>query len=272
MPRIRTVKPEFWGSASVARMSRDARLLFLGLISLADDEGRLLGAPKAVAGEVFPNDDDVTAADVEPWLAELAELGAIVRYEVEGVRYVAVAKWKDHQRISKPTPSRLPAPADHPADPPNLPAAPAGNSREPDDPQGSDAVDLGPTTVDRGPSLALSEREREIREAVAVECGVNLQVCTSRAHTQLALAARDITPVCASPGDVHARAAVYRARWPNASLTPLALAKHWPSLDALETPCPALDAAVDCTRCDGTGWIIPDAGGPVVRCDHEAAA
>jgi hypothetical protein len=57
MARIRTIKPSFWGSPTVAKLSRDARLLAVGLISMADDDGRFLCSTAAVNGYVFPNDD-----------------------------------------------------------------------------------------------------------------------------------------------------------------------------------------------------------------------
>lgn len=110
MARIRTIKPEFWGHPKTARISRDARLLFLGLLNEADDDGRLLGAPKRIAGNVFPNDEDVTASRVTRWLGELEHVGLIIRYIVDKVVYVALPGFTEHQKISHPTPSRLPNP------------------------------------------------------------------------------------------------------------------------------------------------------------------
>ena len=56
MARIRTIKPSFWGSPTIAPLSRDARLLAIGLMSYADDDGRFLAATNALNGYVFPND------------------------------------------------------------------------------------------------------------------------------------------------------------------------------------------------------------------------
>ena len=41
MGRIRTIKPEFPQSESMGRVSRDARLTFILLWTMADDAGRL---------------------------------------------------------------------------------------------------------------------------------------------------------------------------------------------------------------------------------------
>jgi hypothetical protein len=41
MARIRTIKPEFWEDDVIGSLSRDARLLFIATLNLADDEGLL---------------------------------------------------------------------------------------------------------------------------------------------------------------------------------------------------------------------------------------
>jgi hypothetical protein len=69
MARIRTIKPSFWGSRPVARLSRDARLLAIGLISFADDDGRFLASTATINGYVFPN-DDLPNAKVRKWIDE----------------------------------------------------------------------------------------------------------------------------------------------------------------------------------------------------------
>jgi len=109
--RIRTIKPEFWGSGDTAKLSRDARLCVLGLISMADDDGRFLASPNAVIGYVFPNDSNVTPALVRKWLAEASQDGEPVHlYEIGGVAYGCLPTWHRHQRINRYTASKLPAP------------------------------------------------------------------------------------------------------------------------------------------------------------------
>lgn len=108
MARIRTIKPTFWSSRTAALVSRDARLLAVGLISMADDDGRFLASQSAITGYVYPNDDDVTPPKLKRWLGELERVGFVVTYAEDGIRYGAV-NFK-HQRISHPTPSTYPAP------------------------------------------------------------------------------------------------------------------------------------------------------------------
>jgi len=107
--RIRTIKPSFWGDGAVCRISRDARLLMLGLISMADDEGRFLGSTAAINGYVFPN-DDLPPTRVKRWLAEIEKAGLVHIYSIDGIAYGCFLTYSKHQRISHPQASTLPPP------------------------------------------------------------------------------------------------------------------------------------------------------------------
>lgn len=110
MARIRTVKPEFWQHPKVTRVSRDARLLFLGLLNEADDTGRLRYQGKRLAGVLFPEDSDVDAGWIDARVDELELVELVRRYEVDGERLLVVVGFLDHQAINRPSPSRLPEP------------------------------------------------------------------------------------------------------------------------------------------------------------------
>ncbi len=109
MARIRSIKPSFWGSQEAANMSRDARLLTLGLVSHADDDGRFLGSIASINGTVFPN-DDLHPAKVRAWLAEIVATGMVHLYTASGVQYGCFPSWHKHQVINRYTPSVLPTP------------------------------------------------------------------------------------------------------------------------------------------------------------------
>ena len=109
MPRIRTIKPSFWADEAVADLSRDARLVLIGLISSADDEGRFLASHSAIIGYLFPH-DDIAPTKLRKWLDEIENTGIVRFYSVNRREYGAFPNWKKHQRISKPQPSSLPAP------------------------------------------------------------------------------------------------------------------------------------------------------------------
>lgn len=109
MARIRTVKPEFWTHEKTTACSRDARLLFIGLWNFADDSGRAHDSSRELKMRILPGDDDITSAHVEKWLVDLAAAGLIVRYVVDGKRFIQINGWH-HQKIQHPSPSNFPSP------------------------------------------------------------------------------------------------------------------------------------------------------------------
>lgn len=107
MARIRTIKPEFPHSESMGRVSRDARLCFIMLWTIADDSGRLRGNSRMLASLLFPYDDDAKK-HIDGWLDQLSVEGCIVQYEVKGTSYIQIENWGDHQKIDKPSASKIP--------------------------------------------------------------------------------------------------------------------------------------------------------------------
>lgn len=109
MARIRTVRPEYFTSLTVASLSIEARLTFIGLWTHADDHGRCIADARLVKAALWPLDDR-TVGDVERDVKEIAAVGLIRRYEANGRSYFHISGWVEHQRISHPTKSRFPAP------------------------------------------------------------------------------------------------------------------------------------------------------------------
>jgi hypothetical protein len=117
MPRIRTVKPEFFSSDTVAQLSFRARLTFIGLWTYCDDHGRGRDNTKLIKASVWPL-DDVSDSDVEDDLKALAELRLITRYSAFDKGYLSVSSWTEHQKVSHPTESKIPSPQDPSTSPP----------------------------------------------------------------------------------------------------------------------------------------------------------
>ncbi len=96
MSRLRTLKPSFFENEDLARFSFAHRLLFQGLWTMADREGRLEDRPSRIKAKIFPYDADT---QIDPMLTDLAS-GAdpfIYRYTIGDKRYIAVVKFKLHQ-------------------------------------------------------------------------------------------------------------------------------------------------------------------------------
>ncbi len=110
-PRIRSLKPEAWADEKVGVLSRDARLLFVGLLTMADDEGRLRALPAAILGHCYPYDRDAPKL-LDRWIAELVASGIVVAYEHDSFPYLAFRNWARHQRINRAAASRIPGPPD----------------------------------------------------------------------------------------------------------------------------------------------------------------
>jgi hypothetical protein len=109
-PRIRTLKPEIWEDEAVGGLGPWERLLFVGLITMADDEGRLRALPSAIAGHIFPY-DELTPPKILKWLGSIADAGLIHRYRAGATDYVQILGWAKHQKINRPAPSSLPPPS-----------------------------------------------------------------------------------------------------------------------------------------------------------------
>lgn len=142
MPRIRTIKPETAEDEKLGAVSRDARLMFILLWTICDDHGRFRAAPVHLRSRLFGY-DDASLKEVVGWLGELATIGRVQLYEVDGERYGVVANWSKHQRIdnaSKPLYPEPPILADNTPVPPQ----PSANHREP--PQGE--ADHGDSPLD----------------------------------------------------------------------------------------------------------------------------
>lgn len=110
MARKRMIDPSFWEDEKLGSCDPITRLLFMGLISQADDEGRLKGHPSLLRSIIFPYDESITAEIIEIWLTKLAdsEHQLIRRYEVDNQKYIFITNFKKHQTINKPQKSKLP--------------------------------------------------------------------------------------------------------------------------------------------------------------------
>lgn len=95
MARTRNIKPGFFTNEALAETPSLARLLFAGLPTIADREGRLEDRPKRIKTLLLPYDD----CDVDGLLTDLSrgDDPFIVRYRVDGKSYIQIVKFLDHQ-------------------------------------------------------------------------------------------------------------------------------------------------------------------------------
>jgi hypothetical protein len=99
MARIRTIKPEFWTDEKLSPCDPLTRLVFLGLVSLADDAGRIVDNLRYIDAQLFMNTSDSAH---EP-LMRLSGMGRIIRgLTASGQPIIQIANWTRHQKIQHP--------------------------------------------------------------------------------------------------------------------------------------------------------------------------
>jgi hypothetical protein len=149
LARIRTIKPEAFVSESLAAVSLTAERTFLGLLTQADDQGRHRDHAAIIAGQLWVLRPVHGPEGVETDLAQLADAGLICRYTgPDDKRYLHIPTWHRHQKINRPSKSRLPACPTH-----DLPAEATPK-----------AAGAGVTQPSPPSHEALSEGSRELRE------------------------------------------------------------------------------------------------------------
>jgi len=84
-------------------MTRDERLLFVGMITIADDEGRLVASPAHLLGAIYPHDTNITPAKVRAWRDAVCEKNPNAQlYESGGRDYIALVPPCRHRYAALP--------------------------------------------------------------------------------------------------------------------------------------------------------------------------
>lgn len=110
MARSRNIKPGFFTNDELAELPALTRLMFIGLWTLVDRDGRIEDRPKKIKAECMPYDE----MNAEAALSALRDAGFIVRYEAGGTRLIQVQNWDKHQNPHvKELASTIPAPDKH---------------------------------------------------------------------------------------------------------------------------------------------------------------
>lgn len=107
MARSRILHPGFFHNEDLLELSPLTRLLFEGLWTIADREGRLEDRPKRIKLAILPVDDH----DIDQALSDLARSGFLLRYEVDGRKYIQISEFAKYQKPHyRESASVIPAP------------------------------------------------------------------------------------------------------------------------------------------------------------------
>lgn len=173
MARARNIKPGFFTNEELVELPFSTRLLFIGLWTIADREGRLEDKPKRIKMHLFPADE----MDVDTALGELQASGFIKRYEVAEARFIQVLAFGKHQNPHRDEKASLiPAPDGHDASTVQAPCYHDGNPADspipdslplnPDSPIASDSA--SDTTAQVAPVAGNSKPARSDDEITPV--------------------------------------------------------------------------------------------------------
>ena len=95
----RIIKDSIRTSKSINAMSDFQFRLWAYLITYVDDYGRGSADPELLKGFVFPRRKGVTEGTISKTLAELATIGSVILYEVDGEPYLCFPNWSEHQTV-----------------------------------------------------------------------------------------------------------------------------------------------------------------------------
>lgn len=103
MAKTRMLKHDLRTSEKVASWPIPIRYFWVLLWGYVDDHGKGRDNPLLIKADCFPLDTDITGDTIDGWLWHLSGDGVIVRYTVEGIDYLAVKNWGEHQKPPHPT-------------------------------------------------------------------------------------------------------------------------------------------------------------------------
>lgn len=108
MARKRMIDPSIWQSEDFSKLSTLAKLVFIGLFSLADDEGRGRCNPVYLKSTLFPYEEGIRSADIDKTLSEISSNMSAIFYSCDGSSYYSLYNWNTWQKIDKPSQSKIP--------------------------------------------------------------------------------------------------------------------------------------------------------------------
>lgn len=108
MARKRMIDPNIWQSEDFSKLSTLGKLVFIGLFSLADDEGRGRSNPVYLKSTLFPYEEGIRSADIDKTLSEISSNMSVIFYSCDGSSYYSLYNWNTWQKIDRPTESKIP--------------------------------------------------------------------------------------------------------------------------------------------------------------------
>lgn len=106
----RMIDASLWQNEKFTRMPLGAQMLQIGIITHADDQGRTKANPSFLRNQIFPDNEEITNADIQKWLGLMAKNGTILVYTVDEKQYAQLLNWWKYQSLQYASPSQFPRP------------------------------------------------------------------------------------------------------------------------------------------------------------------
>lgn len=104
--RIRTVKPEFWSNEKLSDVSESAHMFAAALLNYCDDEGFFNANQKLIKAALYPIRDP--SVSIHGMITELSNIGYLrIGKGVDGRTYGHIIGFTEHQRINRPSSSKI---------------------------------------------------------------------------------------------------------------------------------------------------------------------
>lgn len=108
MARKRMIDPNIWQSEDFSKLSTLGKIVFIGLFSLADDEGRGRCNPVYLKSTLFPYEENIRSTDIDKTLSEISSNMSVIFYSCDGSNYYSLYNWYTWQKIDRPSESKIP--------------------------------------------------------------------------------------------------------------------------------------------------------------------
>jgi hypothetical protein len=106
MARKRQIKPEFFESEEISRLSFGARILYIGIWCHMDANGIIERFIPLIRSKVFPREVSVTDQHVSDWIDELCTNKQLARVTAQGKQLLVCPNFRKHQKVHPDEPAK----------------------------------------------------------------------------------------------------------------------------------------------------------------------
>lgn len=99
MTQRRMIYASLWQSENFAKLSDKGKILYIGLLTLADDYGRLKNNPLVLRSQVFCYEENIKTSEIGKLVKEIEKVGLVILYEND--QYLYHPNWYKYQILRK---------------------------------------------------------------------------------------------------------------------------------------------------------------------------